>query len=145
MSRLPSLKLTACYKNDSIIRVTAIGSDGNLAPNASFGNWVHLAAPGTSIRSTVPLSVKGKISSSYTDMSGTSQATAFVTGAALLYKSVNRPATIMQIKDALTTYAKFNSSLNNTLNPLAPTYIKNGAILDIYKAIINPLPALRQQ
>jgi subtilisin family serine protease len=60
--------------------------------NTSY-HFVHLAAPGESIYSTVP--------GGYQYLSGTSMATPFVSGAAALLWSVRPTATVMQIKEAL--------------------------------------------
>jgi subtilisin family serine protease len=66
------------YYNDSIA-VTAIRDDGSRAPLANYGEWVDVAAPGYQIYSTLP-------GDEYGYKTGTSQATAHVTGlAALLY------------------------------------------------------------
>lgn len=70
----------ASYGLDNIISVASIGQDNKLLPSSNFGKTVHVAAPGLSIFSTL----NGQ---AYGTMSGTSQATAFVTGAAALLAS----------------------------------------------------------
>ena len=73
----------ADYKLGNIISVTAIDKNRNILPSSNFGERsVDLAAPGNNIYSTLP---KG----SYGFMTGTSQATAFVTGVAALIMSYN--------------------------------------------------------
>lgn len=68
----------ADYKLDNIISVTAYNQDHLVLPSSNYGeNSVDLAAPGNDIKSTFP---NGK----YGTLTGTSQATAFVTGVAAL-------------------------------------------------------------
>jgi thermitase len=70
----------AFYEN--CIAVTAIKQDDNLAPLSNYGDWVDIAAPGFNIYSTLP-------DNSYGYKSGTSFATAYVSGiAALLFDVV---------------------------------------------------------
>ncbi len=70
----------ASYPVDNIIGVASINKFERLLPSSNFGKSVHVAAPGLMILSTLP---GGKFGT----MSGTSQATAFVTGAAALLAS----------------------------------------------------------
>ncbi|MBY0370377.1 S8 family serine peptidase [bacterium] len=70
----------ASYPIDNIIGVASVNKFDRLLPSSNFGKTVHVAAPGLMIMSTLP---GGK----YGTMSGTSQATAFVTGAAALLAS----------------------------------------------------------
>ncbi len=68
----------ADYKMSNIISVTAVDKNKYVLPSSNYGAAsVDLAAPGNKIRSTLP---GGK----YGIMTGTSQATAFVTGVAAL-------------------------------------------------------------
>jgi len=60
--------------------VASINRQDQLLPSSNFGKIVHVAAPGLSILSTRPGGRDGM-------MTGTSQATAFVTGAAALLAS----------------------------------------------------------
>ena len=70
----------ADYKLDNIISVTAINCDNKVLPTSNYGSTtVDIAAPGNDILSTIPLSHGSK-----TRMTGTSQATAFATGVAVL-------------------------------------------------------------
>ena len=70
----------ACYKN--CIAVAAVNQDDNLAPLSNYGDWVDVAAPGFDIYSTLP-------NNSYGYKTGTSFATAYVSGmAALLFNVV---------------------------------------------------------
>jgi subtilisin family serine protease len=68
----------ASYGLDNIISVTAIDADGKILPSSNFGaKTVHIAAPGKNIISSIPSAGMGP-------MTGTSQATAFVSGLAAL-------------------------------------------------------------
>lgn len=66
----------ANYGLSNVISVTAIDSDVSILPTSNYGkNNVDIAAPGKSISSTLPGNKFGK-------MTGTSQATAYVSGLA---------------------------------------------------------------
>jgi subtilisin family serine protease len=68
----------ADYGLSNIISVTAINPSNQVLPSSNYGvETVDIAAPGQNILSTLP-------GSTYGFMTGTSQATAFVTGAAVL-------------------------------------------------------------
>jgi thermitase len=68
----------ADYGLSNIISVTAVDSKTEVLPSSNYGiNTVHIAAPGHNILSTLP-------NNSYGFLTGTSQATAFATGAAAL-------------------------------------------------------------
>ncbi len=67
----------ASYGLDNIVGVASLNKQNQLLPSSNFGKTVPVGAPGLSILSTLP---EGK----YGTMSGTSQATAFVTGTAAL-------------------------------------------------------------
>jgi len=70
----------ACYEN--CIAVAAIRQDDTLAPLSNYGDWIDVAAPGFNIYSTLP-------DNSYGYKSGTSFASAYVSGlAALLFSMV---------------------------------------------------------
>lgn len=70
----------ASYPLDNIISVASINRDNQLLPSSNFGKTVHVGAPGLSIVSALP-------GGRFGTMSGTSQATAFVTGEAALLAS----------------------------------------------------------
>jgi thermitase len=76
----------ASYPMDNIIGVASINKFERLLPSSNFGKTVHVAAPGLMILSTLP-------GAKFGTMSGTSQATAFVTGAAALVASQTGSAT----------------------------------------------------
>ena len=69
----------ACYEN--CIAVAATRQDDTLAPLSNYGDWVDVAAPGFNIYSTLP-------DNSYGYKSGTSFASAYVSGLAALLFSV---------------------------------------------------------
>ena len=98
-----STATTAGY--DDVIAVASITSTGALSSFSSFGRTqVDIAAPGSSIYSTLP-------GDSYGVLSGTSMATPHVTGAAALYASANPNATAAQIKAAILGTAETTASL----------------------------------
>jgi subtilisin family serine protease len=90
------------YDNANIVSVASITSTGALSSFSNFGaSSVDIGAPGSSIQSTLPKNVKGKLTSAYGAYSGTSMATPHVTGAAALYASTHAGASHLQIRDAL--------------------------------------------
>lgn len=103
----------ANYSLKNIISVAASGRDGQLMPFSNYGKLsVDIAAPGKWILSTLP-------QNKYGVMSGTSQATAHVTGvvAKLVALKVNGIDSVMQ---RLLAHAKFQKSLQGkTKNQLA--------------------------
>jgi subtilisin family serine protease len=87
---------------------------------SSFSNtsWslVHLFAPGEDIYSTIP--------GGYANMSGTSMATPFLTGAAALLMSAKPTATPLQVKQALL----------NSVDP-GPFRASSGGRLNVQRAL----------
>ncbi|AHI05389.1 Serine protease/subtilase [Bdellovibrio bacteriovorus W] len=96
----------ADYKLDNIISVTAIDPSTEVLASSNYGvETVHIAAPGQNILSCLP-------NNSYGYMTGTSQATAFVSGAAALvmahkqsFKAVDVKKYILSTGDAQTQLA----------------------------------------
>lgn len=85
----------AAFETPAQITVAALKPSGYLAgfSNTSF-RYVHLAAPGESIYSTVP-------GNQYESMNGTSMAAPFVAGAAAVLRSAKPTATALQVKQAM--------------------------------------------
>jgi thermitase len=82
----------ANYPLSNIISVTAINKAQKVLSSSNFGvETVHIAAPGEGIFSTLP-------KNRYGYMTGTSQATAFVTGVAALIMSNNREFSYKQVR-----------------------------------------------
>lgn len=106
----------------NIITVASIDSENKLLPSSNWGmKAVDVAAPGEGILSTIPGGRYGK-------MTGTSQATAFVSGIAALILSRNSNLTPSQVKDLI---------VKNT-TPLASLRgkIASGGKVDAYRAIL---------
>ena len=90
-----AINTTAAAGYDAVISVAALDSDGALSSTSNYGAGnVDLGAPGGSIYSTLP-------GNTYGTKSGTSMATAHVTGAIALYAAENPTATAAQIRAAL--------------------------------------------
>ncbi len=109
----------ASFELDNIISVAAINNQGSLWSNSSFGRWtVDIAAPGENILSTSPrVEITGSESSAdYIVSSGTSQATAFVTGVIALLKANTNTAALspIQIKRLLLSSGKPLDALKQT-------------------------------
>lgn len=136
-SDLPENYYYPCaYRLDNIVCVAAINIRNEMLGSSNWGKVrVDVAAPGENILSTVP---GGK----YAYMSGTSQATAFVTGLAALMLSKNRGLKPNQIRDIVRASAdklptlrdkvfsggKVNAytalaQLERTMKPAAPAVI----------------------
>lgn len=85
----------ASYGLSNIITVAAHDDGLNIIPSSNFGkNSVDIAAPGHRIRSAIPGNGAGY-------MTGTSQATAFVSGVAALIKSKHPKMKYDQIKNII--------------------------------------------
>ena len=95
----------ASYDLNNIISVASLNQRDELSSSSNYGNKVDVAAPGENIYSTLPLN-KGK----YGSMTGTSQATAFVTGIAALVLAQHKEwighAAAQRIKSKITTSVK---------------------------------------
>ncbi len=83
------------YNAPNVIAVANTNQTDNLSSGSHFGAAsVHLGAPGTQIRSTVP-------SNQYAFFSGTSMATPHVAGSAALLLAQNPNLTVQQLKNLL--------------------------------------------
>ncbi len=100
------------YDLPNVIAVASITNTGGLSSFSNYGaTQVDLGAPGSGIWSTVPVSSKGKIISSYASYNGTSMATPHVSGAAALYASKHPGATAAQIRSAILSSVTATPSL----------------------------------
>ncbi len=89
----------ANYPLDNIISVTAINPKAQVLKSSNWGvNTVHIAAPGEQIFSTLP-------NNRYGMMTGTSQATSFVTGVAALIFSNNQEFDYKQVRNQILSTA----------------------------------------
>jgi thermitase len=85
----------ANYNLDNIISVTAINKDIQVLKSSNYGTkTVHIAAPGENIYSALP-------NNRYGVMTGTSQATAFVSGVAALLKAQDKDATYLDMRNKI--------------------------------------------
>ena len=95
----------ANYGLNNIISVAATDNEGELVSFSNFGsNTVDIAAPGKLVYSTLPGNTFGI-------MSGTSQATAFVTGAAARLMVRNKILKPNEVLADLLTTSRFNKTL----------------------------------
>ena len=111
------------YDCPNILSVAATTFDDSLTDFSNYGaNSVHIAAPGDSIFSTMPVG-------SYGILSGTSMATPYVTGAAALVLANNPGMTTTEIK----------TRLLKTVDPVPELagMISSGGRLNAYRAL-NP-------
>ena len=108
-----SASYPAAYPNANIIAVAALNSNGTIASYSNYGaTKVDIGAPGSGIWSTIPKSVKGKMTSAYASYNGTSMATPHVSGACALYASIHPGSTAAAIKNAILGSATPTSSLS---------------------------------
>lgn len=97
----------ASYGLPNIIGVMAHDKKAQVLSYSNFGkNRIDVSAPGENINSTLPLNRSGQLT-------GTSQATAFVTGVAALLKSNYPNLRPSQIKEIITQTARKEISLLN--------------------------------
>ena len=112
----------ASYKLNNIISVAAHDNNSKILPFSNFGkNSVHLMAPGFKIIGPMP-------GNKFGEMTGTSQATAFVTGVASLLISHFPNLRPSQIKEIL-----INSSLKRGPTTIAHKHVMGGQ-LDAFNA-----------
>jgi subtilisin family serine protease len=90
-----NLYFPSAYNLSNIISVTAIDEKGIILPSSNWGvKKVHVAAPGQSILSTLP-------NGGYGFMSGTSQATAFVSGISAMLLSQDRGLSPARVRNLI--------------------------------------------
>lgn len=113
----------AAFDLNNILSVAALDMSGGLAGYSNYGPAsVDLAAPGTNIYSTLA-------DGGYGLMSGTSIATAVVTGSAALALSVNPNLTPQQLKAALEGSAVSDGSLSGL--------VSSGGRLNLFGALMD--------
>jgi subtilisin family serine protease len=113
----------ASYDSSNIISVTAVDITDNLPYFSSYGvNSVDVAAPGSSIYSTLP-------GSSYGYMSGTSMAAAYVSGLAGLIKSLIPDLNSLQVKNVILNNVDIIDSLTGK--------ILTGGRINAYRSLNN--------
>ncbi|MBE8162987.1 MAG: S8 family serine peptidase [Bdellovibrionaceae bacterium] len=125
-NKKPTDKVNSYYPADyglpNIISVTAINQNNNVLSTSNFNeSRVDIAAPGGNIYSTLP-------NNQYGFMTGTSQATPFVSGVAALIKAKYPDFSPQQIKKQLTTTGDLKlHKLNHKT--------KNRTVLNTYRAL----------
>jgi len=119
----------ASYDLPNIIAVAATNIHNEVLPISNFGaTKVHVAAPGESIFSTMP---RGR----YGYNTGTSQATAFVSGVAALLLSENPKLTTADLKKIIMTSVDKAPNLKNK--------VASGGRLNAYKAVLMAQDSLK--
>lgn len=115
----------ADYKLSNIISVTALDPNRDVLPSSNYGTeTVDLAAPGQNIISTLP-------GNTYGFMTGTSQATAFVSGAAVLVMANKTDFKYDEVKKyILSTGDPFTSLAQKTRTSRSLNLFKALTILD---------------
>ncbi|WP_339251861.1 S8 family serine peptidase [Sporosarcina sp. FSL W8-0480] len=95
-------------KYDSVIAVAAVKSDLTKLKNSATGKEIDIAAPGESIFSTYPMKwdFEDSKADGYTRLSGTSMATAHVTGILALYKERFPTLTNTELRKLIVDSAK---------------------------------------
>lgn len=126
----------ASYGLDNIISVASINQQSRLLPSSNYGaKSVHIAAPGYAIVSSLP-------GSKFGTMSGTSQATAFVTGAAALLASQ------MKHSHLPFDYHRIKAWLNEGAKPMKGNESKSllaSGLLSVSKSLTVEREALKKQ
>src|SRR5581483_628482 len=92
-------------RDPRVLAVTAVDGQGKLAPFASTGPEVELAAPGVDVLGPLP-------GNAFAFGSGTSQAVAMAAGAASLVRDAHPDLTARQTRDILASTAKSLSPSN---------------------------------
>lgn len=112
----------ASYDLPNILSVAAIDEDNRLAGYSNYGkNTVDIAAPGSSIISTY-------LENQYLYKSGTSFATAFVSGTCLLILNAEPTISAMALKDIIIS--------NATPLPDLDFLVSSGGVLNTWKSVM---------
>lgn len=112
----------ACFPLDNIISVASIDNCGVLSDFTHIGENIVLAAPGENILSTLP-------NNKYGFKSGTSMATAFVTGVACAVYSHNSHQNILSIVDKIKNSVFQLEGLENKVN--------TSGIVDMFSSVCS--------
>jgi subtilisin family serine protease len=88
----------AGYPLDNIVAVAATDHDDELWLGSNYGGWVHLAAPGVNVLSTVPEAIDPN---KYASFTGTSMACPHVSGTAGLILAEFPWETVQQVKSRI--------------------------------------------
>ncbi|MEI6883571.1 MAG: S8 family serine peptidase [Bacteroidota bacterium] len=116
-----SVSYPSCYSLENIISVASTDRTDHLSGFSNWGvNTVDIAAPGSGILSSLP-------SSNYGYLSGTSMATPYITGAAVLAWSRYPTQSNLQVKQHLLGSGDQNDQLLSTIN--------SGSRLNLFTAI----------
>lgn len=110
----------ACFELPNVISVMAIDNQGHLEDNTGYGSKAQVAAPGVEIYSSMP-------EGDYTYSSGTSPATAFVSGVAALVKSHRPNLEAAEIGEVLKSGA--------TPVPLLKGKVRSEGIINAYECL----------
>jgi len=110
----------AAYGLSNIISVAATDHENSLIRESNYGENVDIAAPGLDIYSSLP-------GNNYGYLSGTSQAAAFVSGAAALIRSNFPELKAEEIRSMIISSAKHNEKLQGR--------VKSNGLLDIASAL----------
>jgi len=118
---------------EGVIAVANVQSDDSKNSNSNFGYYVSLAAPGTSIYSTV-------LNNSYASKTGTSMAAPVVASAAALVKSYFPGFNMQQIGEQLRVTA-------DNIDAKNPNYVNQlgRGRLNVYRALTESSPSIKQQ
>lgn len=126
----------ASFDTDNMMTVAALDSEGALAAYSNYGPvTVDIAAPGSGIYST---GANGQ----YVVMSGTSIATAFVSGAAALILSVAPDLDWYQVKSILVDSVEGEASLNGKIASQGYLNLANALVAATGEAIPAPAPSV---
>ncbi|GAA3319209.1 hypothetical protein GCM10020331_025170 [Ectobacillus funiculus] len=113
----------------NILSVAAIDNTGNVADFSNYGTKknVDIAAPGVSIKSSVPKGWSSDYSYAYEYLNGTSMATPHATGVAALLQSTNSTISPADLK----------SSIMNTVTKLSSLtgIVGTGGLLNAQAAV----------